>query len=71
MHQFKTSNIPYTVRPCAPRPAARPRPAQLCATVAHTLPEFALTGMVLELLQVDLQAGAAVLRLRVVVEVCG
>ncbi|PSC67904.1 furry homolog-like [Micractinium conductrix] len=29
----------------------------LCATVAHTLPEFALTGMVLELLQVDLQAG--------------
>jgi hypothetical protein len=31
---------------------------QLCASVAQTLPEFALSGMVLELLQVDLQAGA-------------
>ncbi|KAI3439023.1 hypothetical protein D9Q98_001435 [Chlorella vulgaris] len=30
---------------------------QLCASVAQTLPEFALSGMVLELLQVDLQAG--------------
>lgn len=30
---------------------------QLCATVAQHLPEYALQGMVLELLQVDLQAG--------------
>ena len=30
---------------------------QLCAAVAQRLPDFALGSMVLELLQVDLQAG--------------
>lgn len=35
---------------------------QLCAAVAQHLPEYALAGMVLELLQVDLQAGEFLLR---------
>ena len=35
---------------------------QLCASVAPHLPDFAITGMVLELLQVDLQAGERFLR---------
>lgn len=33
---------------------------QLCASVAPHLPDFVLESMVLQLLQVDLQAGEAV-----------
>lgn len=33
---------------------------QLCAIVAQHLPEYALTGMVLELLPVDLQTGGRI-----------
>ena len=45
---------------------ACPQVRQLCAGVAQHLPEYVLAGMVLELLQVDLQAGERCSTLRVV-----
>jgi hypothetical protein len=45
------------VRGNLPAPEQQELVRQLCASVAPHLPEYAITGMVLELLQVDLQAG--------------